>query len=124
MNPQQGDLFGPPHPTYKPENAITESQGRLQMSQSERRTIYGNWAGGRFDGAEVITEDGRVLLFLAEPHQREDKRRGNPMWTDETEQAWRHDIIAIARGITGARYVQFDPGRDAAEDFDLESPNA
>ena len=29
MNPSQADMFGAPRPTYVPENAPTETQGKL-----------------------------------------------------------------------------------------------
>ena len=69
MNPAQADLFGAPHPTYVPENAPTETQGRMDM-----QTACGCWGSG--DHAHLCSyhegyQDAKdILLDALEEIQR------------------------------------------------------
>jgi hypothetical protein len=73
----------------------------------------------RFDGAEALTEDGRILAYFAEPTGRQERELTGPFpWDDELEAQWRDRVASIARAW-GAACVQFDPGRDQAADVRL-----
>jgi len=73
----------------------------------------------RFTGAQALTEDGRILAYFAEPTGRQEREFTGPFpWDDELEALWRERVTSIARAW-GAAYVQFDPGRDNAEDVRL-----
>ena len=69
--PQQADMFGPPHPTYTPENARDETQGRLfdaveRGRAAGKRRVLGarvNWPSG--DEARTLWQDAEAQELQA-----------------------------------------------------------
>jgi hypothetical protein len=78
MNPEQADMFGPTVPTHKPENAITESQGRLDMDNKLE-----NWIATNADYWQALTKElPRPLAYATWKFQGLRANRTYHYWLD------------------------------------------